>query len=108
MAIWMHELRLLLRSRMAAIALVLLAVLSTAAVAAGMIEIARQRAAIDAVSAAQAEDVGAIASYIDREKDAGSAAYYTFHPTWDTPAPLAFAAIGMRDVAPGGTAQKIR
>lgn len=100
MAIWLHEIRLLLRSRMAAIALVLLAVLSTAAVAAGMAEMARQRAAIDAIAAAQAEDIGAIATYVDREKDAGSAAYYSFHPTWDAPAPLAFAATGMRDVAP--------
>ena len=100
MAIWKHELRLLLRSRMASIALVLLALLSIAAVAAGMAEIARQRSAIEAIAAAQAEDIGAIATYIDREKDAGSAAYYSFHPTWDAPAPLAFAAIGMRDVAP--------
>lgn len=30
----------------------------------------------------------------------GSAAYYSFHPTRDSPSPLAFAAIGMRDVAP--------
>ncbi|KAK0329330.1 hypothetical protein LTR94_037272, partial [Friedmanniomyces endolithicus] len=82
---------------MAAIALVLLAVLSTAAVAAGMAEMARQRAAIDAIAAAQAEDIGAVATYVDREKDAGSAAYYSFHPTWDAPAPLAFAATGMRD-----------
>jgi len=100
MTIWLHEARLLLRSRMAVIALLLLAVLSTAAVAAGMAEIARQRAAIGAIAAAQAEDVAAIARYVDREKDGGSAAYYTFHPTWDSPAPLAFAAIGMRDVAP--------
>ncbi|KQN01795.1 ABC transporter permease, partial [Sphingomonas sp. Leaf25] len=100
MSIWMHETRLLLRSRMAAIALVLLAVLSTAAVAAGMTEMARQRAAIDAIATAQAEDVGTVVAYVDREKDAGSAAYYSFHPTWDSPAPLAFAAIGMRDVAP--------
>jgi ABC-2 type transport system permease protein len=100
MSIWLHETRLLLRSRMAAIALVLLAMLSTAAVVAGMVEMARQRAAIAAITTAQAEDIGAIASYVDREKDAGSAAYYSFHPTWDAPAPLAFAAIGMRDVAP--------
>ncbi|WP_294328276.1 DUF3526 domain-containing protein [uncultured Sphingomonas sp.] len=100
MTIWLHETRLLLRSRMAAIALVLLAVLSTAAVAAGMAEMARQRAAIDAIASAQAEDIGAVATYVDREKDAGSAAYYSFHPTWDAPAPLAFAATGMRDVAP--------
>ncbi len=100
MTIWIHETRLLLRSRMAVVALVLLAVLSTAAVAAGMAEIARQRTAIAAITAAQDEDVAAIARYVDREKDGGSAAYYTFHPTWDSPAPLAFAAIGMRDVAP--------
>jgi len=67
MALWKHELRLLLRSRMASIALVLLAVLSAAAVAAGMTEMARQRAAIDAISTAQAEDVEAIARYVDRE-----------------------------------------
>ncbi len=100
MQIWKHEARLLLRSRLASVALVLLALLSAAAVAAGMAEIARQRAGIDAIAPAQAEDIGAVATYIDREKDAGSAAYYSFHTTWDAPAPLAFAAIGMRDVAP--------
>lgn len=100
MTLWLHETRLLLRSRLAGIALVLLAVLSAAAVTAGMAEVARQRAAIAAIAPAQAEDIAAVAAYIDREKDAGSAAYYSFHPTWDAPAPLAFAAIGMRDVAP--------
>lgn len=100
MTLWRHETRLLLRSRLALAALILMALLSAAAVAAGMAEVARQRAAIDAVAAAQAEDIGAVADYVDRTKDAGSAAYYSFHPTWDSPAPLAFAAIGMRDVAP--------
>ncbi|KQN25080.1 ABC transporter permease [Sphingomonas sp. Leaf33] len=100
MTLWVHETRLLLRSRLAGIALVLLAVFSAAAVTAGMAEVARQRAAIAAIAPAQAEDIAAVAAYIDREKDAGSAAYYSFHPTWDAPAPLAFAAIGMRDVAP--------
>ena len=78
----------------------LLALLGAAAVAAGMAEIARQRAAIAAVPAAQAQDIGAVADYVGRSKDAGSAAYYSFHPTWDPPAPLAFAALGMRDVSP--------
>jgi ABC-2 type transport system permease protein len=41
-----------------------------------------------------------VIDYVDRTKDAGSAAYYSFHPTWDAPAPLAFAALGMRDVSP--------
>ena len=100
MNLWTHELRLLLRARLTVIALTLLAILSVAAVAAGMAEVSRQRAAIAAIPAAQAEDIRAIADYVDRTKDAGSAAYYSFHPTWDAPSPLAFAALGMRDVSP--------
>ncbi len=100
MTLWMHELRLLLRARLTVIALALLAILASAAVIAGMAEVSRQHAAIAAIPAAQAEDIGAVADYVDRTKDAGSAAYYSFHPTWDAPSPLAFAALGMRDVSP--------
>ncbi len=100
MSLLRYELRLLLRQRLTVGALVLLALLTAAALAMGTGEIARQRAAIAAIPAAQAEDIGAIADYVDRTKDAGSAAYYSFHPTWDAPAPLAFAALGMRDVSP--------
>ncbi|MGE7204984.1 DUF3526 domain-containing protein [Sphingomonas sp. NPDC019816] len=100
MTLWRHELRLLLGQRLSAFALILLALLTVAAVGTGMAEVARQRAAIAAIPAAQAEDIGAVADYVDRTKDAGSAAYYSFFPTWDAPAPLAFAALGMRDVAP--------
>lgn len=100
MTLWMHELRLLLRARLAAIALLLLGALTIAALAAGIAEVSRQRAAIAAIPAAQAEDIGAIANWVDKGKDAGSAGYYSFHPTWDAPAPLAFAALGMRDVSP--------
>ena len=95
-----HELRLLLRQRLSALALILLALLATAALAAGMAEVARQRAAIAAIPAQQAEDIGAVADFVLRTEDAGSAAYYSFHPTWDAPSPLAFAALGMRDVSP--------
>ena len=98
--LWAHELRLLLRQRLTVAALLLLAVLTVAALAAGLAEVARQRAAIAAIPAAQAEDIGAIAEWVDKDKDAGSAAYYSFHPTWDAPSPLAFAALGTRDVAP--------
>lgn len=100
MNLWMHELRLLLRARLTVVALVLLAALTIAAVVAGMAEVSRQHATIAAIPAAQAEDIGAVIDYVDRSKDAGSAAYYSFHPTWDAPAPLAFAALGMRDVSP--------
>lgn len=100
MTLWKHELRLLLRARLSVVALALLAILSVAAVAAGMAEVSRQRAAIAAIPAAQAEDIAAVADYVDRTKDAGSAAYYSFHPTWDAPSPPSFAALGMRDVSP--------
>lgn len=100
MNLWMQELRLLVRARLILVTLALLAALSVAAVAAGMAEVERQRAAIAAVPAAQAEDIAAVVDYVGRSRDAGSAAYYSFHPTWDSPSPLAFAALGMRDVSP--------
>jgi ABC-2 type transport system permease protein len=100
MKLWLHELRLLLRARLTVIALALLAILSVAAVVAGMAEVSRQRAAIAAIPTAQAEDIASVTDYVDRTKDAGSAAYYSFHPTWDAPSSLAFAALGMRDVSP--------
>ncbi|MEJ5978277.1 DUF3526 domain-containing protein [Novosphingobium sp. PS1R-30] len=100
MRIWMHEARLLFRAPLAVGALALLAVLSLAAVGAGLAEVARQHGAIAAITEPQKQDIAAIAAWVDKDKDAGSAAYYTFHPTWDAPSPLAFAAIGMRDVSP--------
>jgi len=95
-----HELRLLVRQRLAVAALALLALLTMASLALGMAEVARQRAAIAAIPAAQASDISAVADYVVRTEDAGSAAYYSFHPTWAAPSPLAFAALGMRDVSP--------
>lgn len=100
MTLWTHEWRLLMRQRLAMAALALLAALTVAALAAGMTEVGRERAAIAAIPAAQSEDIAAIAAWVNKEKDAGSAAYYSFHPTWDDPSPLAFAALGMRDVSP--------
>lgn len=100
MIVWMQEMRLLLRARLTVVALALLAALTIAALVAGMAEVSRQRAAIAAIPAAQAEDLGAVAAYVDRSKDAGNAAYYAFFPTWNAPSPLAFAALGMRDVSP--------
>jgi ABC-2 type transport system permease protein len=100
MRLWIHELRLLLRARLALFSLLLLAALTVAGIAAGMAEVSRQRAAIAAIETPQSEDIAAIAQWVDRTQDAGSAAYYSFHPTWDPPSPLAFAALGMRDVSP--------
>ena len=100
MILWLYELRLLLRTRLAGFTLFLLIVLTSAALVSGILEVDRQRAEIAEIPSAQAEDIGAIAAWIDKDKDAGKAAYYSFHPTWDAPSPLAFAALGMRDVSP--------
>jgi ABC-2 type transport system permease protein len=100
MGLWRHELRLFLRQRVALPALLLMALLAAASVWAGLGEINRQNDAIARIQPQQAEDVAAITKWVSKEGDAGSAAYYTFHATWDAPSPLAFAAIGQRDVAP--------
>jgi ABC-2 type transport system permease protein len=98
--LWRHELRLFLRQRLAIPALALMALLAIASVWAGMAEIERQRETIARIQPQQAADVAAIAKWVSKEGDAGNAAYYTFHATWDEPSTLAFAAIGQRDVAP--------
>lgn len=100
MRLWSHELRLFLRQRIALPALLLMAVLSGASVWAGLAEVARQKDVISRIQPRQASDETAIAAWAGKEGDAGNAAYYTFHATWDAPSSLAFAALGMRDVAP--------
>ncbi|MET0288405.1 MAG: DUF3526 domain-containing protein [Pseudoxanthomonas sp.] len=100
MVLWTYELRLLLRSRAAVAGLILLFVLTGASVLSGRSFIATQRDNIAQVPALQAEDMAAVRDDVLRNEDAGSAAYYSFHPTWDAPSPLSFAAIGMRDVSP--------
>jgi ABC-2 type transport system permease protein len=100
MPLWTYEWRLLLRSRAAVAGLILLAMLSSAGVLSGLHFIAAQRANIAQVPELQDEDMAAVRDDVSRSEDAGSAAYYSFHPTWDAPSALAFAAIGMRDVSP--------
>jgi ABC-2 type transport system permease protein len=100
MSLWLHELRLFLRQRAAVPTLLVMMLLASAAVLAGMAEIARQTDAIARIQPQQADDVAAIARWVSQDGDAGSAAYYTFHATWDTPSSLAFAALGQRDVVP--------
>lgn len=100
MSAWRYEWRLLLRARISVAGLALLAVLAVASLVSGVQRIDSQRAAIERIPALQATDLAAVAAAHGDSTDAGSAAYYTFHPTWNPPSPLAFAAVGMRDVAP--------
>lgn len=95
------EVALVLRSRLALFSLLLLALVAVLAVIAGLRTIEAQRAAIaSSVHAQRAEQALVARQYADKDGDAGSVGYYTFHPTWDPPAPLAFAALGQRDVQP--------
>jgi len=100
MNLWRYELRMMLRSRVAAAALVLLSLLALASLVAGVQRMDSQREAIARISALHAEDLAAVSAGHGDSTDAGRAAYYSFHPTWNPPSPLAFAAVGMRDVAP--------
>jgi ABC-2 type transport system permease protein len=92
-----RELRFLARAPSALGALVLLTVVAAASVALGLADVRRQQAAIAGVLALQAVEEAAVRQHA---ADAGSAAYYTFLPTWSEPSDLAFAALGQRDVAP--------
>jgi len=94
------EWRLIARSRLSVVALLLLLVLSTLSVWSGVQEVARQRDTIARLAALQAQDAAVATTRNATGGNAGSAAYYTFHHTWDAPADAAFLALGLRDVAP--------
>lgn len=96
----LHEARLLLRSRTAVGALLLLLLLSGLAVLAGSREVARQHQVQQHLAQLQQQALQAQATRLTRGGDAGSAAYYTFHATWDPPSDAAFLALGLRDAAP--------
>jgi len=94
---FLREIMFLLRQWASVWAIALLAVLAFLSVGLGLQDISRQKAAIAEVFALQTKDAAAIKVFA---KEPGDAAYYRFHPTWDRPAPLAFAALGQRDIAP--------
>jgi ABC-2 type transport system permease protein len=96
-ALW-RETLFALRSRTVVVALLALAALAGVSVALGLQEVARQEAAITRMIALQETDAAAVKVFASEE--AGSAAYYRFHATWDAPSPFAFAALGQRDVSP--------
>lgn len=100
MNLWRYEWRLLLRSRIPVIGLLVLTALTVASFVSGAQRIDSQREAIARIATLQATDSAAVAAAHGESTDAGQAAYYSFHPTWNPPSALSFAAVGMRDVAP--------
>lgn len=94
------ELRLILRSRLMAAALLLLLLLASLAVWSGLHEVERQRETIARVGPLNEQDVASVARRYPSTPEGGSQAYYTFYATWDPPSDAAFLALGLRDVAP--------
>lgn len=100
MSIWRYEWRLLLRSKIPLAGLLLLSALTIASLVSGVQRIDSQREAIARIAPLQKSDIDSVAADHGDSTDAGRAAYYSFHPTWNPPSVLSFAAVGMRDVAP--------
>ena len=96
----MHEWRLLQRSPLSMIALILLLLFTSMAVWSGLQEVERQQQKIEHLAPLHEQNVAAIAAQYTDAGDAGSPAYYTFHNTWDKPSDTAFLALGLRDAAP--------
>jgi len=96
----MYELRLILRSRLSLITLLLLLALSGLSVWSGLHEVSRQQQTIAHLAPLHEADAAATFARHAPGGDAGSMAYYTFYNTWDAPSDAAFLASGLRDVAP--------
>ena len=93
-----RELWFLWRDRAAKVWLLIGFAAAGLAVVFGLMEIASQRDTIERLKAAD-EIERAVTTEAHRE-DWGSAAYYTFHLTYDPPEEFAFAALGQRDASP--------
>jgi len=101
----MFELRQIAHSRLAVAAIVLLALLSALSVWTGLQAVRQQQAALERINASHARDVDAIAAKQlkgneENGAEAGALGYYLPHLTVNPPSPLAFAAIGQRDLQP--------
>ncbi|MEM9623506.1 MAG: DUF3526 domain-containing protein [Pseudomonadota bacterium] len=93
----MRELRFMLRDKAVWVWLSLAFVFSSAAVSLGINEVRQQHTEI---SEQKQHDQVEREVTLAQQADWGSAAYYTFHITYNPPSGFAYAAIGQRDVSP--------
>lgn len=94
------ECLLIWRSKLVLSALLVLFLFSCIAVISGIDTIETQRQTIASARALQQQEIERNADHYDKPEGSGYAAYYTFFPTWSEPAPLAFMALGQRDIYP--------
>lgn len=92
-----HELFFLLKDRAALLWMTIAFISAMMAVSLGLNEVHQQRTALAEL---QKLDRVERELALDAQSDWGSAAYYTFHLTYDPPSDFAFAAFGERDVSP--------
>lgn len=93
----LRELAFAVRDRVVLITLLAGALLSTFTLLTGLQEIDNEKALIERVDRLVTQDRDFT---LAAQKDAGSAAYYAFHFTYDPPSNLAFASRGVRDDLP--------
>ncbi|MBX2812902.1 MAG: DUF3526 domain-containing protein [Myxococcales bacterium] len=92
-----RELRFLSRDRAAILWLGLAFVITLLAVTAGLYEVQSQRSRLMQLLQADRSDRRIVT---EKHNDWGSIAYHSFHLTFDAPSPLAFAALGQRELLP--------
>ena len=92
-----REVKFTARDRTVWLWLVVVLSLSTISVWFGLAEVERQNATIQNLVDADQQDRLAES---EKLKDWGSAAYYSFHLTYDPPSDFAYAAMGLRDAQP--------
>ncbi|MCE2028504.1 DUF3526 domain-containing protein [Sessilibacter corallicola] len=93
----MREIKFTARDRTVVFWMVTVLGLSAISLAFGLAEVKHQQATIQQLLDANQQERDA---EFEKLKDWGSAAYYTFHLTYDAPSDFAFAALGQRDVQP--------
>jgi len=91
------ELRYAFRERVVVTTLAFAFLLAVSATVAGKLEIYEQLAEIDRLSTETSDDQGHV---LKQQPDVGSAAYYTYHVTYQPPTKLAFSALGTREELP--------
>lgn len=92
-----RESKFMARDRAVLIWVMVVLCLSSVAVWSGLAEIQQQNATLERLIDADQEDRFAAFS---KQQDWGSAAYYSFHLTYDAPSDVAFASLGQRDSTP--------
>ena len=92
-----REIKFTARDRSVWLWLLIVLSLSVISITFGLLEVDRQQTSIETLINADQEDRSLVSKKL---KDWGSAAYYSFHLTYDPPSDFAYAALGLRDSQP--------